>query len=333
MRFNETRCRRRLSVPAAILFILCLLLLTGCGRSLVLTTGFGRNEVFRIGSKGCKIAEIRVYMLDLQKENVKLFGNALWEGEESAAMQDAVREQALAQSIRVKTLNRIGVSRNVMLTTQEERLAEEAEHNYYAALSDAEKKYLGLDEKNLQRMFREYALAEKTWRSLGEDAEKAYDEYLAGMQCDLNTALWQKVSLKQVEGEPEAPGFAQCYREIFASEAQEESAGGAASTGSTAEEAASKETAAEETAAEESAAEQTNPDAAAPEEQAPAETKKDAAAEQKETEAEAPAAQEKEPAAETSVEKEETPAVPEEQTPAKTQNTPADREPAGGKTP
>ncbi|MDO5476128.1 MAG: hypothetical protein Q4F43_03330 [Eubacteriales bacterium] len=205
-----------------------MLLLSGCGRSLVITTGFGRGEVFKIGNTGCKISEVRVYMLDLQKESEALFGNAIWDGEDRAGLQEAVKEQALAQITRVKALNVIGVSRNVMLTTLEERLAEEAEHNYYAALSDAEIKYLGLDERNLQRMFREYALAEKTWNSLGEDAEQTYNEFYAQTQCDLNTTYWQKVTLKKVEGELGAPGFKQCYQDLFSAEGEQAGGGSTA---------------------------------------------------------------------------------------------------------
>ena len=200
--------------------LLCTAFLSGCGRSLIITTGFGRGEVFRIGSEGCRISEVRVYLLDLQKENERPFGKAIWEGENSAELQDAVREQALSQITRVKALNQIAVDRNVMLTDLEKRQAEEAEHNYYAALSAEEIKYIDLDEKNLQRMFREYALADKTWTSLGETAVQTYEEFYKKTQCDLNTKYWQTVKLKKVEGDPQAAGFADCYRAVFGTSAQ-----------------------------------------------------------------------------------------------------------------
>lgn len=201
-----------------ICILLCALLLCGCGRSLVITTGFGRNDVFRLGKSSCKMAELRVYLLDLQKQSEALYGEAIWESADREGLQQAVREQALAQITRVKALNLIGVSRNVMLTTEEERLAEEAEHNYYAGLSTAEQKYIDLDEKNLQRMFREYALAEKTWKSLGDSAEDEYEAFYEKTQCDLNVKLWQGVSLKKLEGDVDAPGFSACYRQKFAEE-------------------------------------------------------------------------------------------------------------------
>ena len=207
------------NIAALLCALLCAVLLAGCGRSLIITTGFGRGDAFRIGSESCKISEVRVYLLDLQKENERLFGKTLWESENSPELQEAVKEQALARITRVKALNQLAVKRNVMLTDLEKREAEEAEHNYYAALSAAEIKYIDLDEKNLQRMFREYALADKTWTSLGETAEQTYGEFYDKTQCDLNTKYWQTVTLKRIEGDLQAPGFADCYEAVFANAA------------------------------------------------------------------------------------------------------------------
>lgn len=213
--------KKRRIITVVLCALLCTAFLSGCGRSLIITTGFGRGEVFRIGSEGCKISEVRVYMLDLQKENERLFGKAIWEGENSAELQDAVREQALSQITRVKALNQIAVERNVMLTDLEKRQAEEAEHNYYAALSAAEIKYIGLDEKKLQRMFREYALADKTWTSLGDSAVETYEDFYEKTQCDLNTKYWQTVKLKKIDGNLDAPGFADCYKAVFGTSEQD----------------------------------------------------------------------------------------------------------------
>lgn len=207
--------KKRRIITAVLCALLCTAFLSGCGRSLIITTGFGRGEVFRIGSEGCRISEVRVYLLDLQKENERLFGKAIWEGENSAELQDAVREQALSQITRVKALNQIAVDRNVMLTDLEKRQAEEAEHNYYAALSAAEIKFIGLDEKKLQRMFSEYALADKTWTSLGDSAVETYEDFYEKTQCDLNTKYWQTVKLKKIDGNLDAPGFADCYKAVF----------------------------------------------------------------------------------------------------------------------
>ena len=203
-------------VPALLAILLCMVLLAGCGRSLVITTGFGRGEVFRLGKARGRISEIRVYMLDLQKQSEALYGQAIWDSADAERMQQAVKDQALSQLTRVKALGQIAISRNVMLTKEEERRTEEAVQACYAGFSEEEKKYLDLDEKDLLKMYREYALADRMWKSLGDSAEETYEDYYRNTQCDLNTRYWQKVSLKKIEGDPQAPGFIECCEEQFA---------------------------------------------------------------------------------------------------------------------
>lgn len=224
----------RTALKRAGVLLSCLLLLAlvlgGCGRSLVITTGFGRGEVFRLGKEKCRITEMRVYLLDLQKQSEAMYGEAIWESEAKEDLQQAVKDQALAQLTRVKALKDIGVSMNIMLTNEEEELAAKARQKYFASLSPEEKKYIGLDEKKLRRVFEDYALAERMWKSFGDSARQEYEEYFKRTQCDLNKKYWQKVSLKKIEGDPKAPGFIECCEEQFAkdraflSEETEESA-------------------------------------------------------------------------------------------------------------
>ena len=64
-------------------------------------------------------------------------------------------------------------------------------------------------------MFREYSLADKTWRSLGESAEAVYNDYVEKTQCDLNARYWQDVSIERLEGDLAAPGFLKCCADML----------------------------------------------------------------------------------------------------------------------
>ena len=186
---EKTGIKTSLKRTGALLscLLLCILVLAGCGRSLVITTGFRHGEVFRLGKEKCRIAEMKVYLLDLQ-----------------------------AQLTRVKALKSMGVSMNIMLTNEEEDLAAAARNKYFAALSQEEKKYIGLDEKKILKVFEDYALAERMWKSFGDSALQEYEKFFEKTQCDLNIKYWQKVSLKKIEGDPQAPGFIECCEEQFA---------------------------------------------------------------------------------------------------------------------
>ena len=199
---EKTGIKTSLKRTGALLscLLLCILVLAGCGRSLVITTGFRHGEVFRLGKEKCRIAD----------------GDAIWESEAKEDLQQAVKDQALAQLTRVKALKSMGVSMNIMLTNEEEDLAAAARNKYFAALSQEEKKYIGLDEKKILKVFEDYALAERMWKSFGDSALQEYEKFFEKTQCDLNIKYWQKVSLKKIEGDPQAPGFIECCEEQFA---------------------------------------------------------------------------------------------------------------------
>lgn len=215
---EKTGIKTSLKRTGALLscLLLCILVLAGCGRSLVITTGFRHGEVFRLGKEKCRIAEMKVYLLDLQKQSEAMYGDAIWESEAKEDLQQAVKDQALAQLTRVKALKSMGVSMNIMLTNEEEDLAAAARNKYFAALSQEEKKYIGLDEKKILKVFEDYALAERMWKSFGDSALQEYEKFFEKTQCDLNIKYWQKVSLKKIEGDPQAPGFIECCEEQFA---------------------------------------------------------------------------------------------------------------------
>ena len=176
---EKTGIKTSLKRTGALLscLLLCILVLAGCGRSLVITTGFRHGEVFRLGKEKCRIAEMKVYLLDLQKQSEAMYGDAIWESEAKEDLQQAVKDQALAQLTRVKALKSMGVSMNIMLTNEEEDLAAAARNKYFAALSQEEKKYIGLDEKKILKVFEDYALAERMWKSFGDSALQEYEKF------------------------------------------------------------------------------------------------------------------------------------------------------------
>lgn len=66
--------------------VLAVFLCAGCGNSegaastrVVLTTGFDKDEVFRIDSESCRIPEILVYLTNTQNQYEQVYGPQIWE--------------------------------------------------------------------------------------------------------------------------------------------------------------------------------------------------------------------------------------------------------------
>ena len=66
------------------LFLSMMLLLPGCQEKekdtrLVLTTGFRRDEIFRIETMSCMMPEIMVYLTNTQNQYESVYGEEIWQ--------------------------------------------------------------------------------------------------------------------------------------------------------------------------------------------------------------------------------------------------------------
>ena len=129
------------AVRAALLAVLLIgtMLLSGCGQRLVMTRGYGKEELFRIGNTRCMIQEYNVFLLNLQKACERTFGHEVWEGPSGADLAEAIEQRALSEASRLKVMLLLAVQDNIMLTDAEESLADEAETEYYEGLSEEER--------------------------------------------------------------------------------------------------------------------------------------------------------------------------------------------------
>ena len=209
--------RRAARAFLAAALLICSLILSGCGQRLVLTRGFAKDELFRIGNTDCRLSEYNVFLLNLQKHCERTFGHNVWEGQGGADLKEAIEQRALSEASRLKVMLLLAVQDNIMLTDAEENLADEAETEYYEGLSEAEKEYLGIEEETLRRLFEQYALAQKVYKSIGTSFEERYDSFCTTLDYDLNEPLWNTVELAQIENLTETPGFSEVYAKYFGS--------------------------------------------------------------------------------------------------------------------
>lgn len=164
--------------------LLCLSLmacaLTACGNGkVVFTTGFGRNEVFRIGSKVCTTAELRVYLTNEQNRYESVYGSQIWSVSlDGVTMEESVKETVLAKCAQIKTMSLLAENKNVELDAGESRRVNQAAEEYFNSLSDREKEQMGAELALIRQMYTEYALADKVYQYIiqGVNPEISDDE-------------------------------------------------------------------------------------------------------------------------------------------------------------
>lgn len=153
--------------------VLLMMLLAGCGNGntkVVLTTGFGKNEVFRIEEKSCTVPEIMVYLTNIQNQYESVYGKEIWEkGLEGVTLEENVKETVLAQIAQIKTMNLLADSYRVTLTEEEQEKVTQAAAEYFSSLNESEIAGMEIDEELIESLYSEYALADKVYEFIIKD--------------------------------------------------------------------------------------------------------------------------------------------------------------------
>lgn len=155
--------------------LLCLLLamgtLTACGsRRVFFTTGFSGDEVFRVGSQVCTTTELMVYLTNAQNQYESVYGSEVWNiSREGAGLEENLKENILAQVAQIKAMYLLAENKGVELDPGESRLVKRAAEEYYGSLSEREKELIGVESALIERMYTEYALANKVYQYIIQD--------------------------------------------------------------------------------------------------------------------------------------------------------------------
>lgn len=167
--------RNRNRRMAAALLTVLLLLLSGCmdslkGSKVVLTTGFEKNEVFRIEDMSCTLPEAMVYLINTKNRYESVYGREIWNVSlDGVTLEENIKETVLAQLAQQKTMNLLARQNGVALSEEEEARATQAAETYFQSLSEEEKSALQITVKDVEELYREYALARKVYQYIIKD--------------------------------------------------------------------------------------------------------------------------------------------------------------------
>lgn len=148
--------------------------LTACGSGestkVVLMTGFGKEEVFRIEKISCTLPEVLVYLTNTQNQYESVYGKEIWDAKlDGVTLEQNVKDTVLAKIAQVKTMNLLAADYHVELDEADIEKAEAAAGEYYDSLTKEEKDLMGVKEDTIRLMYEEYARAEKVYEFLIRD--------------------------------------------------------------------------------------------------------------------------------------------------------------------
>lgn len=178
----DKRVRKRLL--ALVYLSLMMVNLVGCGngkvdeeasiqeprKKIVITTGFSKDEVFRIDRTSCRIPELMIYLTNTQNQYESVFGKEIWEKDLNGAnLESSIKENVLARIAQIKAMNLLAEKQGVVLNEEECEKAASAAKEYVDSLTEEERVLLNANEELLCTMYEEYALANKVYDNIIKD--------------------------------------------------------------------------------------------------------------------------------------------------------------------
>lgn len=121
MRIREKRDRIIGFAVIILACILCMSCLTSCGKGengarVIFTTGFGKDEVFRIEDISCSKGELMVYLTTTQNQYEDVYGAAIWNTSlAGVTLEENVKETVLAKIAQIKTMYLLAKDKGVVL--------------------------------------------------------------------------------------------------------------------------------------------------------------------------------------------------------------------------
>ena len=162
-------CKHFRNYVLAIMLIACFLI-CGCGTKVVLTTGFGKEDVFIIGDTKCTLPEMKVYLTDIQNQYENVYGSGIWEAElDGVTLEQNVKDTVLARMAQVKTMYLMAVDNGVTLSQEDMEKVEIAADAYFSGLTPEQIEYMGITREMLVNMYTEYAIANRGYDAVIEE--------------------------------------------------------------------------------------------------------------------------------------------------------------------
>ncbi len=161
-----------------ILIFLCglaLLALSGCEKKegevkLVLTTGFKKDEIFRIETMSCTLPEVMVYLTNTQDQYESVYGAEIWKTNlNGVTLEESIKETVLAQLAQIKTMNLLAQQQGVSLDEAELARVREAAKTYFSSLNETEQEAMQVTEEVIGQLYSELALANKVYEYIIKD--------------------------------------------------------------------------------------------------------------------------------------------------------------------
>ena len=157
------------------LVILMMFSFASCSNSegdtkLVFTTGFNKDEVFKVGKISCTREEIMVLLTNTQNQYEEVYGEQIWNSSVNGVnLEENVKDTVLAKIAQIKSMYLLAMDKEIELSEEEMQAVENAAHEYYSSLNEREIELMGISYDTIKNLYEEFAVADKLYENIIQD--------------------------------------------------------------------------------------------------------------------------------------------------------------------
>ena len=171
---------RKKSIAILLCLTLVLTLFTGCKKmEVVWESNLGENTLLKIEKETVSVEEAKLIMLSLRNLYIEAMGEELIDSAQNVSdFEDYLRRIVLSELAKTKTMVLLAGEKGVTISVDEKKTANKAANAFFDELTDAEKEYIALDVEDIERLYMDYALSDKLYRTLsgGVSSEVSDDD-------------------------------------------------------------------------------------------------------------------------------------------------------------
>ncbi|MCI6242459.1 MAG: peptidyl-prolyl cis-trans isomerase [Agathobacter sp.] len=127
------------------------------------------KNVFQINDYKCNVHTAKLYLCNYRNLYGKVYGMDLWKESETGALETYVKDVTIQELSRIACMDLLAKNEGMSLSEEEQKKAGQAAEEYYQSLNEAERSFMDVRKKDVQKAYEEYALADKLYETLTED--------------------------------------------------------------------------------------------------------------------------------------------------------------------
>ncbi len=182
---------------AAVLAVLCV----GCSKGdMIRVPQIVVKQVLKVDGNVCSLPQAKVYLANYQNLYGTVAGVDLWKRDsQEEPLAEYVKDLTLFQLTKILSMDSLAKSRKIELEETELASIQEAAEAYFKSLNEQELEYMEVDQSDIQKLYEDYALAQKVYKSLTADINSEVSDDEARVMDAMQIVVESKSGAKEVK--------------------------------------------------------------------------------------------------------------------------------------